>query len=178
MRHLVFVVVVVGFGFGVPSVAQQARWDAGAFAELGGLERSTSLDAESPVAGAAGLYAEWLRPRYLSAVNVGLELRADAGPLVGPHVSTGARGPAHAYAGALFGPTHAMLNPGTVIYPPGATAPTNIRYGVTSEAVLGVEVDLSKHVRWRAIELTQAWFSGIAGSHPFSVQTGIVWHVR
>lgn len=160
------------------AVAQQTHWDGGAFAEFGLLYPSTSMDAESPIASAAGIYVEWCRPPHLSAVNLGLELRADAGTLVGPRISTSADGPFHAYIGGLFGPTHSTYNPGTVIYPVGTTPPDENRYGVTSEGVLGVEADMSAHFRWRILELTQASFSGIPGSHPFSVQTGLVWHLH
>ena len=158
--------------------AQQPRWDAGAHAEFGLLYRSTSQDARSPIASAAGIYVEWLRPPHLSLVNVGLELRADAGVLVGPRISTSANGPFHAYLGGLFGPTHSTYNPGTVIYPAGTPPPDDNRDGVTAEGVAGVEADMSAHFRWRIVELTQASFSGISGSHPFSIQTGLVWHLH
>jgi hypothetical protein len=178
MRRLLAVFVALSFALPMHSVAQQPRWDAGAMAEFGLLYRSTSLDAQSPIAGAVGLYGEWLMPPHLSHINLGLELRVDAGILAGPRISTGADGPLHAYIGALFGPTHSTYNSGTVIYPPGTTPADDNRYGVTSEGVVGVEADLSAHFRWRIVELTQASFSGIPGSHPFSVQTGLVWHLR
>jgi hypothetical protein len=111
-------------------------------------------------------------------INLGLELRAEGGVLVGPRISIGGAGPWHAYAGGLFGPTHSTYNPGTVIYPSGTPAPNNTRYGVTSEGIFGVEYDLARNCRWRILELSPANFSGIAGSHPFTVQTGIVVHLR
>jgi hypothetical protein len=178
MGRLLAFLIALPFALPLHAAAQQPHWDGGAMAEFGGLYRSTSLDGQSPIAGAAGIYFEWLRPPHLSLVNLGLELRADNGTLVGPRISTAADGPFHAYIGGLFGPTHSTYNPGTVIYPPGTTPPDNNRYGVTSEGVFGVEADLSAHFRWRIFELTQAKFGGIPGSHPFSVQTGLVWHVR
>jgi hypothetical protein len=124
-----------------------------------------------------GLYGEWLRPPHLSSINPGVELRADAGVLVGPRISIGG-GPWHAYAGGLFGPTHSTYNPGTVTYTYGTSVPDNTRYGVTSEGIFGVEYDLARNCRWRIIELSPASFSGIPGSHPFTVQTGLVLHLR
>jgi hypothetical protein len=158
--------------------AQQPHWDTGAFIQFGLRYTSTPRDDAAQLPGVAGLYAEWLSPPHLSHVNLGLELRADQGVLVGPRISVGGDGPWHAYIGGLFGPTQSTYNPGTIIYPAGTPPPDNTRYGVTSEAVFGVEHDLCGNLRWRIVELSAANFSGISGSHPFTIQTGVVLHLR
>jgi hypothetical protein len=124
-----------------------------------------------------GVYGEWLSPPHLALINLGLELRADQGVLVGPRISIG-HSPWYAYAGGLFGPTHSTYNPGTVIYLSGTPSPDNTRYGITSAGIFGIEHDLARNCRWRIVELAPASFSGIPGSHPFTVQTGIVLHLR
>jgi hypothetical protein len=158
--------------------AQQPRWDAGAVLQVGLRYSSTPRDKVPQAPGAIGVYGEWLNPPHLWFVNLGLELRADQGVLVGPRISTGAAGPWHAYAGGLFGPTHSFYSPGIATYAYGTPVTDNTRYGVTSEGIFGIEHDLAHNCRWRIVELTGASFSGIPNSHPFTIQSGIVLHLR
>jgi hypothetical protein len=176
--HLLAVAFIFFSGSFLHFHAQQPRWDVGAAFQVGLRYSSTPRDDVNQLAGAGSLYGEWLSPPHLSFINVGLDLRADRGVLVGPRISTGGSGPWHAYGVGLFGPTQATYNPGTVVYPYGTTPPDMTRYGVTSEGAFGVEVDVSSHCRWRIFELTGASFSGIPDSYPFTLQTGVVLHLR
>lgn len=178
MLRTVLVILVLSISFSGPIDAQQPKWDTGAFAQLGLRYTSTPRDDVHQLPGVAGIYGEWLSPPHLSLMNIGIELRADQGVLVGPRISTAAAGPWHAYAGALFGPTHSTYNPGTVMYPSGTPPPDNTRYGVTSEGIFAVEYDIARNCRWRIIEFTGASFSGIPDSHPFTIQSGIVLHLH
>ena len=151
--------------------AQQAGFAGGAFLSLG-LETphspGTSCCAEILL---AGVYVEWLRPR----VHPGLDVRGEGGTLgvrgtlVGPRASM-TFGRIHPYAEVLIGPNYASL---------GYSGDTEIdRHGITTQGVIGLELDTSPHVRWRIIEFTQSSFSGIPNSNPRAFSTGIVIHIR
>jgi hypothetical protein len=180
MRTSIFAVVLaLTFGSRTHVTAQQPRWDAGANLQLGFRYASTTqAHDETAITGTAGLYGEWLSPPHMPFINLGLEIRDERGPIVGPRISSAGSGTWHLYGAGLFGPTHSIYNPGTVVYPYGTKLPDNTRYGVTSEGVVGIDLDLSRHLRWRILELSGASFTGIQGSHWFNIESGVSLHLR
>src|ERR1700709_1582665 len=129
--------------------AQQAGFAGGAFLSVGSETSHTPGVGDSVFIPLAGAYFEWLRPR----VHPGVDVRGEAGTLgvrgtlVGPRASmTFAR--FHPYAEVLFGPNHADLET--------ASGTDTDRHGITTQGTIGVELDTSRFVRWRAIEFTQS----------------------
>jgi hypothetical protein len=163
------------------ALCQSSGFGGGAFLSVGGASSYTPGVVPGIPISLAGVYAEWLAPR----VHPGLDLRvaggatAVCGTLVGPRASVSiARDWLHPYAEALFGPNHAdILSPAGTIIEPGQQAPNTNRDGVTVQGVVGMDMNLSQHWRWR-LEFTQSRFSGIPGSHPHAVTAGIVVHFR
>lgn len=111
----------------------------------------------------------------------GLDLRISGstssvhGLLVGPRLAFAPRGNfgvLHPYAEALFGPNTFTTVPSQI---PFTSVHQN---GVTSEAVLGLDLDLTPHVRWRALEASFGSFSGIPNAYPISLSTGFTWHFQ
>jgi hypothetical protein len=158
--------------------AQGTKLDGGAALSTG-IYNPNGPSQGGPVAGGvAALFCEWREPRHLSWINLGLEVREErtmstGGVLVGPYVS-GNEGRMHAFAGARFGPAHVIYTtPGIVVNPPSVE-----RRGVTSEAVLGLDVDISEHFRWRVFEVSAGSFSGVASSNPVAFQTGLTFHLH
>lgn len=79
----------------------------------------------------------------------------------------------HPYAETLFGPDYF-----TVSQVSQSRSPIPLdKEGITSEVVIGVEADLRRYLRWRVLEFTKGTFSGVSGSQPQSLITGIVIHV-
>lgn len=111
----------------------------------------------------------------------GLDLRLSGsvslvhGVLVGPRLALVPRGKfriVHLYTEALFGPNTFTSVQDQIPF-------TSINHnGITTEAVLGLDLDFSPHVRWRAIEASFSNFSGLPNSHPISLSTGFVWHFQ
>lgn len=138
----------------------------GLYFENNSVPGSTSTD----ITLSGGAYIETTRLRF----NPGLEYRVQNdestvfGPLAGARVSTHFSA-VHPYAAALFGANHAYTN--------REFASAEERSGVTSKVLVGVDVDVSPHVRIRLGEFSQGFFTGIPGSQPRAFTTGVVWHL-
>ena len=153
----------------------------GIFLSVGGESAHTPHYGSGTAIPLAGVYAEWVRHR----IRPGLDLRVEGGTngvhgtLVGPTVSVvTAEGHMRPYAEALFGPNSANLDtPGGVVIEPGQPVPNTNRDGVTAQGVAGLDFAVSRFCSWR-VEFSQSSFSGIAGSHPHAITTGIVVHFR
>jgi hypothetical protein len=126
--------------------------------------------------GAAGLYGQWNRRGLCPGLDLRLQGNSSYlhGALVGPRLAYKPSGDLHAfhpYIEALFGPNE---------YPRPAT-PFNSYLpsyrGITSAVVIGLDGDLTPHVRFRIVEYTRETFTGLAGANPYTVTTGIVLHL-
>jgi hypothetical protein len=160
-------------------IAAQAQTEAprpaplsiGAFYSLGFEKHDASNQPGSVLIPLAGIYGEWTRYR----VHPGLDLRGEAGEegirgtLVGPRVSTSWK-ILHPYVEGLFGPNHFLLSDST------STLQEEDREGVTKEVAFGLDADVKRYARWRVVEFTYGSFSGVHGSTPHTVSTGIVLH--
>lgn len=141
----------------------------GAFLTLG-LENHDIPNQPSPVSiPVVGIYGEWTRHR----IHPGLDLRAEGGTegiqgtLVGPRVSTSIYG-FHPYLEGLFGPNHLATS--------NLTQPATDHEGVTKEVAFGLDVGLHGNFRWRLVEFTFGSFSGVHGSTPHAITSGVVMH--
>ena len=119
------------------------------------------------------MYGEWLlpsRPSGPRCTPAKLERYGVRGTLVWPTRF-------HDVFGGFTPPP--KLSSGRTYASPEASGDTEIdRHGITTQGIIGVELDTSPHVRWRIIEISQSNFSGIPGSSPRSFSTGIVLHIR
>jgi hypothetical protein len=123
--------------------------------------------------GAIGLYAQW--NRY--GLCPGLDLRTQGnsehlhGFLVGPRVAYQPRGrlrPLRPYIEGLFGRNEVSFSPDTS----AETAYT----GVTRSIVIGLDVHVHAVFDWRVVEFSKGDFTGLHGSYPQTLQTGILFH--
>lgn len=143
----------------------------GIFLAIGAENHDTVTQPSAVNIPLVGAYVEWAR----YAIQPGLDVRGEAGTLgvrgtlVGPRLAYRFR-IFHPYAEALFGPNHLEVSP------PGksTSAQPLDRRGITSEVAIGLEADLHPHIRWRVVEFTKGSFSGVSGSRPQSLTTGLV----
>jgi hypothetical protein len=144
----------------------------GAYGELGdGTVGATADSSFNNGIFTLGVYAEL--PRVL--LRPGLDLRcvcgdnAVQGMLTGPRVSADL-GPFRPYAEAFFGPNHASYSASPTVSPVDQN-------GITSEGVVGLDWGRGGFFHWRVVEVSFGSFSGIAGSKPVSVSTGVVFRI-
>lgn len=126
--------------------------------------------------GAVGLYSQWNRTGFCPGLDLRLQGNTGNlhGALVGPRLAYQSKGQFrdfHPYVEALFGPNE-FPRPST----PGIAFPPSYR-GVTSAAIIGVDLDSNEVFRWRVIEFSRETFSGLAGVSPYTITTGIVLHL-
>lgn len=148
---------------------------------IGGAIEDTPPPHSGYPVGAIGLYAQW--NRY--GLCPGLDLRIQGngshlhGYLVGPRVAYQPRSerlrPFRLYAEALFGKNEVTYTPSTSdIYPP---IPALREYvGTTRSIVIGLDLHVTAPIDWRVLEFSKGDFSGLPGSYPQTLQTGILFH--
>ncbi len=122
-----------------------------------------------------GIYGQWNRFGFCPGLDLRLQGNSQnlRGYLVGPRVAFQPRGrlrPFRLYAEGLFGKneltSHALgLNPPSYEYA-----------GINRVAVIGLDVHYNSAVGWRVIEFSKGDFTGLPGSHPQTIQTGILFH--
>ena len=146
----------------------------GLFLAIGGESHDTPTQPSPVGTSLFGGYLEWDR----RGIKPGVAIRGKGGTLgirgvlVGPRISS-QFGALHPYAEALFGPNHLESSPAL---PPNSAVVVD-RKGITSELAVWVEAEFSRHFRWRVVEFTAGNFSGVPGSRPRSLSTGIVLHL-
>ena len=130
------------------------------------------------IAGTVGLYAQWNRYGFCPGLDVRVQGNTSEvhGYLIGPRMAYQPRGrtnPFRLYAEGLFGKDEI----------PGDTANTALipasgsRTGVTRALAVGLDLHSDSPFAWRVIEFTKGDFTGIPGSHPQTIMTGIVLHL-
>jgi hypothetical protein len=146
---------------------------------LGGAIEDTPPPHSGTVIVAAGAYAQW--NRY--GLCPGLDLRIQGnqsqlhGYLVGPRAAYQPRGslrPFRLYAEGLFGKNEVSDSPATGNL---FTAPSTEHVGVTRSIVIGLDLHTGTVFDWRVIEFSKGDFTGLPGSYPQSITTGIVLHL-
>jgi hypothetical protein len=139
----------------------------------GGIEDTPPPHSEYPV-GAIGLYAQW--NRFGTSPGLDLRLQGDAnhlhGFLVGPRLAYQPRGnlrPFRPYIEGLFGRNE-------VSYSPPSGGPSAEYAGVTRSIAIGLDLHTGTPFDWRVIEFSKGSFTGLQGSAPQTVMTGILIH--
>jgi hypothetical protein len=152
--------------------------EIGGYATVGGTIDQTPPPHSGAVVGSAGIYAQWNR----FGLCPGLDLRIQGnqndlhGYLVGPRVAFQPRGnlrPLRLYAEGLFGkneisnyaPSYAVFN-----------GPAVDLVGVNRSIVFGLDLHTDSAFGWRVIEFSKGDFTGLPGSHPQTITTGIIIH--
>lgn len=148
---------------------------------LGGAIEDTPPPHSGYTVGAIGLYAQW--NRYGLCPRVDLRIQGNGnqlhGYLVGPRVAYQPRResmrPLRLYVEALFGKNEVSYSPDTSgIYTPSAVPKEYV--GVTRSIVIGLDLHLAAPIDWRVVEFSKGDFTGLHGSYPQTLQTGILFH--
>jgi len=159
-----------------PPDPRDAPVEVGGYATLGGAIEQAPPPVPGTVIGAAGVYAQWNR----FGLCPGLDLRIQGnqgqlhGYLVGPRLAYQPRNslrPFRLYGEALFGKNEITQS--------GSGLDTSSReyVGVDRVAVIGLDLHADSAFAWRVIEFSKGDFTGLSGSHPQAILTGIVLHL-
>jgi hypothetical protein len=148
--------------------------EIGGYGMLGGAIEDTPPPHSGYPVGALGLYTQWNRFGF----SPGLDFRIQGngshlhGFLVGPRVAYQPRGkmrPFRPYAEGLFGKNEfsdtPLLNGSLTNYT-----------GVTRSIAVGLDLHTGAPFEWRVIEFSKGSFTGLQGSSPQTVMTGILIH--
>ena len=152
--------------------------EIGGYATVGGTVDQTPPPHSGAFAGSAGIYAQWNR----FGLCPGLDLRIQGnqndlhGYLAGPRVAFQPKGslrPFRLYAEGLFGKNEiTYYAPSDAVF----TGPAIDRVGVNRSIVVGLDLHMDSAFGWRVIEFSKGDFTGLSGSHPQTIMTGIVVH--
>jgi hypothetical protein len=162
-----------------PPDPRDAPIEVGGYAMLGGAIEETPTSHSGSTVGAAGIYAQWNR----FGLCPGLDLRVQGsqselhGYLVGPRVAYQPRNslrPFRLYAEALFGKNEITQNTASAS---GLITSSSDLSGVNRAAVIGLDLHADSAVAWRVIEFSKGDFTGLAGSRPQTIMTGILIHL-
>jgi len=160
--------------FRPPSEPVRYPVEIGEYVTVGGAANSTPGTQGAYAAGTVGLYAQW--NRYGLCPGLDLRIQGNSsqlhGYLVGPRVVYQPRGklnPFRPYAEALFGKNETPYNTANQTF-------SSIT-GTTRAFAIGLDLHSDSAFAWRVIEFTKGDFTGIPGSHPQTITTGIVLHL-
>jgi hypothetical protein len=159
--------------------------EIGGYVGLGGVLDETSQSYSGGIAGLAGIYGQWNRNGWCPGLDARLQGNNEDlhGGLFGPRLAykpEGVLSDFHPYIELLAGPNELpqnAINPATIISPGSGSPTLPSRRGVLVTGAIGLDVNYGTHVRWRVIEFTKGTFTGLAGSQPSTIMTGIVVHV-
>jgi len=146
---------------------------------IGGAIEDTPPPHTGHPIGAIGLYAQW--NRYGLCPGLDLRLQGNGshlhGYLVGPRVAYQPRSeslrPFRLYAEGLFGKNEVTYSPDTSGL---FTIPATEHIGVTRSIVIGLDFHVTAPFDWRVIEFSKGDFTGLPGSYPQTLETGILFH--
>lgn len=154
--------------------------EVGFYVGLGSAIEETPPPHSSVFTANAGIYAQWNR----FGLCPGLDLRAQGnsdylhGYLVGPRLAYQPRGhyrPLRPYVEALFGKNEINYSPpltNTALNP--ISTPHT---GVTRAIAVGLDLHPDSVLSWRVLEFTKGDFTGLPGSYPQTLTTGLVLHI-
>lgn len=161
-----------------PPDPHDAPIEIGGYGIFGGAIEDTPPPHSGYPVGAIGLYAQWNR----FGLSPGLDLRLQGnqshlhGFLIGPRVAYQPRGnlrPFRPYIEGLFGKNEVSYSPDTSGL---FTTPATEHVGVTRSIAIGLDLHTRTGLDWRVIELSKGDFTGLHGSYPQTVMTGVLIH--
>jgi hypothetical protein len=150
----------------------------GGYAMLGGAIEETPPPHYGTIISSAGVYAQWNRYGLCPGVDLRIQGNGNQlhGYLVGPRVAFQPRGklrPLRPYAEGLFGKNAINYSPETSgVF----SVPESERVGVTRSIVIGLDLHAGAMFEWRVIEFSKGDFTGLQGSYPQTLQTGLLFH--
>jgi hypothetical protein len=162
-----------------PPDPKDAPVEIGGYATVGGTVDETPPPHSGAVAGSAGIYAQWNRFGLCPGLDLRIQGNQNAlhGYLVGPRVAFQPRGslrPFRLYAEGLFGKNEISYSaPTDGVF----TGPAIDRVGANRSIVFGLDLHTDHAFGWRVIEFQKGDFTGLPGSHPQTITTGIVLHI-
>jgi hypothetical protein len=162
-----------------PPDPEDAPVEVGGYGMLGGASEDTPRANSGTFAAAAGLYAQWNRFGLCPGLDVRIQGNQSQlhGYLVGPRVAYQPRHrlrPFRFYAEALFGKNEITQN---TVSSSGLVTASKDLSGVNRVALIGLDLHGDSAFAWRVIEFSKGDFTGLSGSHPQTIMTGIVLHL-
>jgi hypothetical protein len=156
-----------------PPDPRDAPLEIGGYGMLGGAIEDTPPPHTGYAVGAIGLYGQWNRYGLCPGVDLRIQGNSEHlhGFLVGPRVAYQPRGklrPLRPYIEGLFGKDEVSYSPDTSV--------ETIYTGVTRSIVIGLDLHVHAVFDWRVVEFSKGDFTGLPGSYPQTLQTGIVFH--
>ena len=166
-------------GFHPPSDPVRYPFEIGDYLSIGGASIAAPSTTGPYAAGTVGIYAQWNRYGLCPGLDLRIQGNSNQlhGYLTGPRVAYQPRGrmnPLRPYVEAIFGKNESPYNPSTV---GGLSSTIPSRTGTTRALAIGLDVHSESVFAWRVIEFTKGDFTGISGSNPQSITTGIVLHL-
>jgi hypothetical protein len=147
---------------------------------VGGAIEDTPPPHHGYAVGASGLYALWNRYGFCPGLDLRLQGNGDHlhGYLVGPRVAYQPRSERlrsfRLYAEGLFGKNEVSYSPDTGT---SSLVPAQKEYiGTTRSIVIGLDLHTGTPFDWRVLEFSKGDFTGLHGSYPQTITTGILIH--